>query len=505
MEPIHGTGREDGLVETENGALAYASHPSAFADFFFRVSSMRQWDADAKRAAFRKCLAENREMAIRLLFFVRDIRGGLGERSLFRDIAPLLSGDELVRLLPLFPEFGRWDDVLSVLDGGAAASRPAVREAAFALLRRQWEDDLRSLAAPDGRPSLLAKWLPSAGATNRRQAALANELAVRCFRLRPAQYRKPLSLLRARLRVAERAMCAGEWGSIDYGSVPSKAAMKYRYAFMKHDEARYRSYLDGLSKGTEKVNAGAIFPYEIVHEYTNGRYGYSTKIDDLLEAQWKALPLPNGLLKNAIVVRDGSGSMTVRVSGTTTARDVATSFAILMAENLSGEFKDKFITFSETPRFIDLSGCKTLREKVEITMRETECANTNIERTMDLILEAAIDYDIPQEEIPTVVIVSDMEFDCAIDYSERNKPLFKTIAETWEHSGYKLPKIVFWNVNSRTGGVPLQENENGLVLVSGFSQNILDMLNGNGSMLDILRKKLSDKRYDCITAALRVA
>jgi hypothetical protein len=502
MEPIHenGTGREDGLVETENGALAYASHPSPFADFFFRVSSMRQWDADAKRAAFRKCLDANREMALRLLFFVRDIRGGLGERGLFRDIAPLLSDDELVRLLPLFPEFGRWDDVLSVLGDGGTASRPAVREAAFTLLRRQWEDDLRSLAVPDGKTSLLAKWLPSAGATNRRKAALANELAVRCFGLRPAQYRKSLSLLRARLRVAERAMCAGEWGSIDFGAVPSKAAKNYRRAFMKHDAARYRSYLEGLAKGTEKANAGAIFPYEIVHEYIKNRW----ETDDFLEAQWKALPLPGGLLKNAIVVRDGSGSMEVPISGTVTAEEVATSLAILMSENLSGEFKDKFITFSECPRLVDLSGCKTLRDKVEIAMNEAECANTNIERTMNLVLEAAIDHDIPQEEIPTVVIVSDMEFDCAIDWSERNKPLFKTIAKRWEYHGYELPKIVFWNVASRTGAVPLRENGSGLVLASGFSQNVMDMLSGVDPE-DTIRRKLAAPRYDRVATALRAA
>lgn len=513
MEPINeenGTVRDDGLVETENGALAFASHPSPFADFFFKVSSMRQWNAARKREAFRKCLDENRGMALRLLFFARDIRGGLGERSLFRDVAPLLSDDELIRLLPLFPEFGRWDDVLSVLDGGAAASRPAVREAAFALLRRQWEADLAACRG-GGAPSLLAKWLPSAGATNRRQAVRANELAFGCFRLRPAQYRKSLSLLRARLRVAERTMCAGEWGSIDYGAVPSKAALRYRAAFHRHDEERYSAYLENLANGTAKVNASAVFPYEIVRAYTRQWEEYSEKWredaapDPLVEAQWKALPLPGGLLGKAIVVRDGSGSMRTRVTGETTALDVATALAILLAESLEGPFKDRFITFSSQPRLVDLSGCGSLFEKTAVAMREAECANTDIEATMDLVLEAAVASRVPQEEIPAVVIVSDMEFDAA----HRGTPcgdavLFRRIAAKWEKAGYELPKLVFWNVASRSGAVPLQENGNGLVLASGFSQSILDMLSGK-SPETALFEKLSSPRYDCVAAALRGA
>lgn len=491
------------LARTENGALGFAEHRSAFADFFFKVSSMRQWSADRKREAFRKCLDANREMALRLLFFVRDIRGGCGERRLFRDIAPLLSDDELIRLLPLFPEFGRWDDVLSVLDGGAAATRPAVREAAFVLLRRRWEEDLAACRG-GGAPSLLAKWLPSAGATNRRRATLANELAFGCFRLRPAQYRKSLSLLRARLRVTERAMCAGEWGSIDYGAVPSKAALRYRAAFRRHDDERYSAYLEGLANGTAKVNASAVFPYEIIRAYTRQRMEDAAP-DPLVEAQWKALPLPGGLLGKAIVVRDGSGSMGRPVTGETTALDVATALAILLAENLEGPFKDRFITFSSQPRLVDLSGCGSLFEKTAVAMREAECANTDIEATMGLVLETAVAGRVPQEEIPAVVIVSDMEFDAARRGTHGGAAvLFRRIAAQWGKAGYELPKLVFWNVMSRSCAVPLQENGNGLVLASGFSQNVLDALSGK-SPEAALFEKLSAPRYDCVSAALRGA
>ena len=495
MEPINeenGTVRDDGLVETENGALAFASHPSPFADFFFKVSSMRQWDADAKRAAFRKCLDANRETALRLLFFVRDVRGGLGERGLFRDVFAGLPDGVAAALLPLVPEFGRWDDVWAVLGDGVAdaAARPVLRDAVFAILRRRWEEDLRALADPDGRPSLLAKWLPSVRGVSAKQESLAKELAFSCFRLRPADYRRKLSALRARIRVTERAMCAGEWGAVDYGAVPSKAALRYR-----------------------------LFPYEIVAAYLDG-YEPKAAEDPLLEAQWKALPVPKGILGNAIVVRDGSGSMTTPVSGgRATALDVATSLAVLASEHLEGPFANRFISFSEHPRLVDLSGCATLREKLVRTYGEDECANTDVEETMRLVLDAVSENGIPQEKVPAVVIISDMEFDeargcCFADDEEEDEDgeaskagreiLFETIRREWKEKGYDLPKMVFWNVASRTGGVPLQENGNGLVLASGFSQNILDMLSGVDPE-DTIRRKLAAPRYDCVAAALRVA
>lgn len=527
METTHednGTGRDDGLVETENGALAFASHPSPFADFFFKVSSMRQWDADAKRAAFRKCLDANRETALRLLFFVRDVRGGLGERGLFRDVFAGLPDGVAAALLPLVPEFGRWDDVWAVLGDGVAdaAARPALRDAVFALLRRRWEEDLRALADPDGRPSLLAKWLPSVRGVSAKQESLAKELAFSCFRLRPADYRRKLSALRARIRVTERAMCAGEWGAVDYGAVPSKAALRYRNAFFAHDPERYKAYLAGLEKGTSKVNAGALYPYEIVAAYHGPVLAYPEDFEEnpLLEAQWKALPVPNGILGNAIVVRDGSGSMTTPVSGgRATALDVATSLAVLASEHLEGPFANRFISFSESPRLVDLSGCSTLREKLVRTYGEDETANTDVQRTMRLVLDAVSENGIPQEEIPAVVIISDMEFDeargcCFSDDEEEDEDgeaskagreiLFETIRREWKEKGYDLPKMVFWNVASRTGGVPLQENGNGLVLASGFSQNILDMLSGVDPE-DTIRRKLAAPRYDCVATALRAA
>ena len=511
MDAIKEENSDSTLINTENGALGYAFCRSALVDFFYRISSFRKASADEKTVAFRKALAEDKDLGYRMLFFSRDARQGLGERQLFKDVFKSLDEAHQVALVKLVPEYGRWDDVMGlILDKGVPKG---TRQAIVDLIHEQFNKDLADCKA--GKPiSLLAKWMPSVRKVAKDKVALA-KFFVREFGLQERDYRKALSALREHLKVVEKQMSARKWDAIDYEAVPSKAAKVYRGAFMKHDETRYREYLDKLEKGEVKVNASTLYPYEIVTAYRDAG-GWSHTIgnyDKLLEAQWKALPLPKGILGNAIVVRDGSGSMTSQVSGKTTALDVATSLAVLMSEHLQGPFKDKFITFSARPKFIDLSGCDNLKQKLETTFGQDECSNTNVEATMDLILRAAVKNHLKQEEIPAVVIVSDMEFDEArqqgyyYNWTEAKmandqKVLFETIREKWNAAGYDLPKMVFWNVCSRTGAVPLQENPNGLLLVSGFSQNILDMLAGDGTMMDVIKQKLNTERYDPVTKAL---
>lgn len=505
MDAIKTESADSNLVNTENGALGYANCRSAIVDFFYKISTFRQEEATKKQTAFLKALAEDKDLAYRMLFFSRDIRQGLGERQLFRDVFDTLDQKVIKALFKLIPEYGRWDDVLDVLRNDGIDE--ALRDEILSFVQEQFNEDLRNCA--DGKPiSLLAKWMPSIRKVSKDKVRMAKFLAGR-FGITEKEYRKALSALRAHLKVVEKQMSEGKWGEIDFEAVPSKAAKNYRGAFMKHDEARYREYLGKLEKGEAKVNAGAIFPYEIVSAYRIG-YGVKSKVDTLLENQWKALPLPKGLLENAIVVRDGSGSMTTNVSGQSTALDVATALAVLTSEHLKGPFKDRFITFSHRPKFVDLGGCHNLQQKLNMAFAEAECANTDIEATMDLVLRAVVKNGIKQKDIPAIVIISDMEFDEARGCYGWNanldgmsqEALFETIRKTWNAAGYNLPKIVFWNVASRTGAVPMQENDNGLVLVSGFSQNIMDMLAGNGTMIDIIRKKLNVARYDAITKAL---
>ena len=508
MTAIKNEAANTNLVETENGALGFANHKSDIVDFFYKVSTMRTWTKDAKRIAFRKCLAEDRDLALRMLFFIRDVRGGMGERQLFRDVFSDMDQSVIDATLALVPEYGRWDDLLDLISQPETKDETAKK--IYKLVFDTLQSDVANMNA--GKPcTLLAKWLPSVRNVSKDKIKLSKKL-IRAFEWNEKKYRKTLSALRAYLKVVERDMTANEWGKIDFGAVPSKAAKNYREAFSRHDAERYGEYLEGLKAGVEKVNAKTLYPYEIVCSYR-----YSSHVEDtLLESQWKALPLPkSGILGNAIVVRDGSGSMRSAVTGSAgraCALDVATALAILMSENLKGEFKDRFITFSSRPKFVDLGGCKNLHDKLQVAYNEAECSNTDIEKTMDLILAVALKNKIPQEEIPAVVIVSDMEFDQARgQYSwmslrdsnlDSEETLFAKINKKWHDAGYELPKMVFWNVASRTGAVPMQENKNGLLLVSGFSQSIMDMLSEGGDMIDIIRKKLMTPRYDAVAKAI---
>lgn len=330
-------------------------------------------------------------------------------------------------------------------------------------------------------------------------------------------YRKTLSQMRQYIDVVERKMSAREWAGINYETVPSRANLIYNNAFLRNDEERRRAYLGALEKGEAKINAGTLFPHDIVNKYK-----YSYGVDTALEGMWKALPDTVKGCGNTIVVADGSGSMESRIGGNTkvTALDVANSLAIYFAERSSGEFKDKYITFSERPQLVDFSNAKTLRDKISIARRHNEVANTNIEAVFDLILSTAVNNHMAQEDMPAnILILSDMEYDrCATSgapavrngwgwYSSSlqspTATLFDTIAKKYAAHGYKIPRLVFWNLNSRTGTIPVKENDLGVALVSGFSVNIVNMVMSNKlDPYECLLDVLNVERYQAIEDAL---
>lgn len=330
--------------------------------------------------------------------------------------------------------------------------------------------------------------------------------------MKESEYRRTLSALRRYTDVVEVKMSSKMWGEIDYEAVPSRANLIYNGAFLRNDEERRRAFLASLEKGEARINASTLFPYDIVHQYCNGGYGRSPKTyDATIEALWKNLPdLVQGC-GNTIVVADGSGSMMSRVgSSGVTALEVANSLAIYFAEHSSGEFKNKYITFSERPQFVDFSNASNLRDKILTALRHSEVANTNIEAVFDLILATAINNNLAQEDIPAnILIISDMEFDgCACtnrsSYGGVNSKLFKVIEQKYKNAGYKLPRLVFWNVNSRTNTIPVRENDMGVALVSGFSVNICKMvMSGKTDPFECLLETLNTPRYQPVEDALK--
>ena len=479
---------------------------------------------------FSDAFYENPLLAVKWLFMLRDVRGGMGERRSFRICLAWLANarPELVKkLIKLIPEYGRFDDLIySGLEG-------ELWELVVDEIDRQWEKDYKDME--DGKPiSLLAKWMPSVNTSSPKTVAMARKLAAK-LGLTERQYRKALSKMRAYLKVIEVKMSAKQWSEIDYSAVPSQANIKYRGAFLRNDENRRREFLGALEKGEAKINSSTNFPSDIVHAYRShvkySGWGYnscariSCEKDIALEELWKALPdYTKGLdTASTIVVDDGSGSMSVTVGNTLmTAHDVADSLAIYFAEKLKGVFNNKYITFSSSPKLVDMTQAKSLAEKIAIAAKHNECSNTDIVAVFDLLLETAQQNNLKQEDIPAnVLIVSDMEFDqgtswggnngyycywngCDSKYKAQRNSLFAGIVKKWEAAGYKLPRIVFWNVNSRTKTVPMQSNELGVSLVSGFSPSIAKMVfSGKLDPFEVLVDALNAPRYDAVEKAVK--
>ena len=489
---------------TENGAIAYHTTGKKLLDLNFAVASLRSASEQTIVDKFMDAYYENPTLAMRWLFYCRDVRGGLGERRLFRVVLKHLAQNlpDVARSVFNFaPEYGREDDIWCLLGTN-------LKDNVIEAIEHQLQEDKRNMS--DGKSiSLLAKWLPSENASSKTTKAYATIIR-NGLGMTSKSYRQMLSQMRKYIDVVERKMSAKQWGEINYEAVPSRANLIYNGAFLRNDEERRRAYLGALSKGEAKINASTLFPHDIVHKYNVGRYSWDYavgKTDAALEALWKALPDTVKGNDNTIVVADGSGSMTIRVGNTgVSALEVANALAIYFAERSSGEFKDKYITFSHSPQLVDFSNAQTLREKIQIALRHNEVADTNIEATFDLILKTAVNNHMSQEDMPkNVLIISDMEFNQATGYRHAsNETLFKTIENKYAAHGYKLPRLVFWNVNSRTGAIPVKENELGVALVSGFSPNIVNMVMSNKlDPFECLLDVLNTERYDPIEAAVK--
>lgn len=467
-------------VESENGATMFETSGDPLLNMNFRVSSYRNMSEEEILSDFDKAYAANPELALKWVFYVGDIREGLGERRLFRTLIKYVV-PRFKNLIEFIAEYNRFDSLFELF--GTAAEGDMLN-----YIKSQLKADCDAMAAGK-KSSLLAKWMPSINTSSEKARGMAKRFR-KFLHLTEKEYRKTLSALRSHIEIVEQKMCDGKWGDIDYSTVPSKANLLYKDAFMNHDAERRQDFLEKMAQGEAKINASAAFPHDITRKY---RY-HHMEVDDSLEALWKALP--NSINDSPmIVVRDGSGSMCINMdnSSNTTALDVATSLAIYCSERTSDAFKDKFITFSRSPRLVDMSNLTTLRDKLALAENEDECDNTNVEAVFDLLLNVATEHKLKQREIPTILIISDMEFDrCAVtNDGYLDQALFESIGKKWAKKGYKLPTLVFWNVCSRTKGIPLKENELGVKLISGFSPNIMNMVlsdekNAYKSMVDVL-------------------
>ena len=470
---------------TENGAVTHRTSGKDCLNLFAAIGALRRADDQNICSRFLKAYAENPDLAMKILFYARDVRGGLGERRVFRSILAWLASNEkssVVRNLPYIAEYGRWDDVLVLL-------KTPCRKEALALLKEQFREDLAALEA-GGDISLLGKWLPSVNASNQETVVMAKMIA-KSFGLSDRDYRKALTGLRARIRIIENNLREKDY-TFDYSKQPSKAMFKYRKAFLRNDGERYAAFMDRVDRGEAKLHTGTLMPYELVER----AYDCSEEERRSLDVTWRTLE-DFTTDENALVAADGSGSMYWGSKPMPAA--VAQSLAIYFAEHNKGKFHNHFLTFSMTPQLVEIKG-EDFVEKVRYCRTFDECANTNLEAVFDLILQAAAENHVPQAEMPAkLYIISDMEFDHCVKNSSMTN--FENAKASYAAAGYILPDLVFWNVDSRHEQQPVKENDRGVALVSGNSPRIFSMImDGELNPYDFMLSVIDTERYAPIAA-----
>ena len=480
---------ESNMTVTQNGAATYRSTLSDCLDLFATVGALRHASDDDIINRFIHAYAEDRDVAMKILFFARDVRGGLGERQVFRTIMRWLADNEtesVVRNVKYIAEFGRFDDIVALI--GTAAEKEAIE-----YLKAQMIADMEALNRGDT-VSLLGKWLPSVNASSVDTVMMAKRIASD-FGMSQADYRKALSALRGRIHIIENNLRECDY-TFDYENQTSKSLFKYRKAFLRNDGERYQDYMAKVRSGEKKLNTSNVAPYELVDAFIHNR-GFVSKAEiDSINTTWAALP-DFGNDENMLAVVDTSGSMYSYASPSPAS--VAFSLGLYIAERNKGAFKNCFVTFSERPKFIELKG-NTFTEKLKYAMSFNEVANTDIAATFDLILNAAIRGRVSQDEIPSkLVIISDMEFDsCARNSQVTN---FEMAKKKFASHGYTLPDVIFWNVNSINRQQPVTMNEQGVALVSGCTPNLFSMVAGGiASPYAVMMDVISRQRYACICA-----
>ena len=486
---------------TENGAVTYESTGSECLDLFATVGALRN-ESDAEIITrFIRAYTENPDTAMKLLFFARDVRGGLGERRVFRVILNWLAVNEpasVKKNLEFVAEYGRYDDLLSLI------GTPCERKMLL-FVRKQFFRDLEAMEK--GEPvSLLAKWLPSVNASNKVTRLYGKKFA-KILGFSDADYRKALSALRGRIRILENNLREKDY-SFDYEKQPSKALFKYRKAFARNDGERYQAFLSAAAKGEAVLHAYHVAPYELVAPYLlagwcgNSRRGFSymrnitAEEKNALNATWASLP-DFGSDENALAVIDTSGSMYRKLKPVPAA--VALSLGLYFAEHNTGAFQNRFIEFSARPQLIEIKG-ETFADRLRYVASFSEVADTNLEAVFDLILRAAVKNHVPQSELPAkLIIISDMEFNSCVNNASAVN--FKNAEKKYRSHGYQLPQIVFWNVASRHRQQPVTLNEQGVALVSGVTHRIFSMVTGEIlSPYTLMMEVLGNERYAKIAA-----
>jgi hypothetical protein len=494
--------REGSVKTTENGAFAYETAGNgALLDLFAQIGALRPRTEAEICNKFAAAFRENNLLATKMLFYAGDIRqGGLGERRTFKICLRWLAENHpeiVIKNIELIPYFNRFDSWFVLV--GTKCENEMWKVAAETLAKDMaaMKSSRKNKYVP---VSLLAKWMPSENASSKETRKMANK-AMRALELEPRKYRKMLSALRKHINIVERQMSEGKWSEIDYSKVPSYAMHNYGSAFAKHDYERFNAYLQSLKKGETKINASTLYPYDLVGKYLRG-YGFGNtthvgdcwlvnKEDAVVEAQWKALPNYMTKPMNAVVMADVSGSMT--------GRPMATSIglATYFAQHNTGWYHNQYMTFTSKPKFVNLTEGASLYESVKKVAKSGVGYSTNLEAAFKEILDTAVYNHVPADEMPeALVVISDMEIDRYMR-AGRHWDFLRTMEAKFEAKGYKLPKIILWNVEARKDTFLTQSED--VIFISGQSiaafRHLCQNLDGV-TAYEMMLRVLNSEAYD---------
>ena len=482
---------------TENGAMAYSTTNNALLDLFSQIGALRPRSVAEIESKFANAMATDPLIATKMMFYAGNVRGGLGERRTFRICLKYLANHypSIVRAnAHLIPHFNRWDSLFELI--GTPAEK-----CAWDIIREQLMLDMDGvLKSTNGKKigiSLLAKWMPTETAHAVASQKLARK-AMRQIGLTPREYRKMLSKLRSHINVVELLMSTNKWDEIEYPAVPSYAMKNYRKAFENHDAVRFAEYKESLNKGEAKINASTLFPYNLVHEYMAKKNYYSRAYmpDDIIEAQWKALPNYVSGENNILVMADVSGSMMGR------PMETSIGLATYFAQHNKGDYHGLYMSFTSSPNFINIENCGTLASAIQTVEKTGVGYSTNLDAAFTKILNHALENGISNEDMPkALVVVSDMEIDpyfqngrygYSLDFVDVQKAKFARY-------GYTMPNLVLWNVEARND--TFLSKGNNVILVSGQSastfRNLCQSLEGKTAW-EFMMEVLSDEMYDCV-------
>lgn len=466
---------ETSVTLTENGGRALSTTGDKLLNLFAVLGALRSRPTDVINkfdAAFR----ENADLATKMVFYGRDVRGGLGERTvgrlMLRELA-LLYPEVVTANLKNIVKFGRYDDLFVFFD-------TSVETDMIEFIKKQLVLDYKCMKSHQ-QVSLLAKWMPSINASSEHTKALAHRF-VKALNTTPREYRKTLSALRKYIDVTEVKMSANKWTDIDYKAVPSNAMANYGSAFARHDYEGFNRYMDAVKSGDVKINAATLYPYNVIETMYGNR--------DVAKAQWQALPNYVEGDNNFLIMADVSDSMTGRPMAT------SVGLAIYFAERNHGAFANKFMTFTVIPKIVDVTGNNLFEKYCSVT--DHVGYSTNLEAAFDAILSTAVRTKCPQEDLPkALVIISDLE----IDYWNGSSLTFtEEMRKRFADAGYEMPKLVYWKVDSRKDTFLASKNDPNTILVSGQSASTFkNLIKGiNLSAFEIMVQTLDDPRYDCV-------